>query len=97
MNIEERKGFEKDVEAFLPEGAWWEDLIAILLEDEDFEKAFNREQRTVLLAVFKRIVAMLRWHREEDEEPHKMIATIDAKLRNHRHELDKSYSAKPEF
>jgi hypothetical protein len=101
-----QKEVEAKIAAFLPEDAYSKDeIIAFLVEDDEklFEKAFpNIEQRAAITALFSRTLDMLKFHTEDDESAHeeylgKKLANVDAKLRNHRHELDKTYSAKADF
>jgi hypothetical protein len=100
-----QKEVEAKIRAFLPEDAYSkQEIIAYLIEDDEklLEKAFpDPQQRIVLVALFDRVLDMLQYHTEE-EEPHEeqlgeKIRNVDAKLRNHRHDTTKQYSAKPEF
>ena len=99
------KNLKADVEAFLPEDAYSNDLITFLLdggENGSFAKLFTREQRVALIAIFQRIIQSEDFHQYTDEKPHgetlgKTVSNIEAKLRNHRHDTTKTYSAKPEF
>jgi ribosome biogenesis SPOUT family RNA methylase Rps3 len=64
-------------------------------------KIFNVEQLALITQLLKNVVAAIKWHNEEDSESHpeirENIKSTDAKLRNHRHDLNKTFSAKPEF
>ncbi len=64
-------------------------------------KIFNAEQLALITQLLKNVVAALEWHNKEDSESHpeirESIKSTDAKLRNHRHQLDKNFSAKAEF
>jgi len=99
------KNLKADVEAFLPEDAYSDDLITFLLdggENGSFAKQFTKEQRIALVAVFQRIVQSQDFHQYKDENPHnetlgQTISNTDAKLRNHRHDLNKTFSSKAEF
>ncbi len=99
------KTLKADVEAFLPEDAYSDDLIKFLLnggENGSFAKLFTKEQRIVLIAIFQRIVQSQDFHQYKDQNPHnetlgKAYSNLDAKLRNHRHNLNKTFSSKPEF
>lgn len=65
-----------------------------------FRKIFNEEQLTLITVIVDYVVAALKFH-DEFEESHMKIVNntknIDAKLRNHRHPLNETFSAKPEF
>ncbi len=64
-------------------------------------KIFNEEQLCFIKILINDVVSALKFHSEDDDSVHpdmrEQLKTSDAKLRNHRHELDKSFSAKPEF
>jgi hypothetical protein len=101
-----QKEVEAKIRAFLPEDAYSkEEIIAYLIEDDEklLEKAFPEpQQRIVIVALFNRVLDMLQYHTEEEEDPHEKeigvrLDNLDAKLRNHRHDTTKQYSAKPEF
>jgi hypothetical protein len=68
---------------------------------ETLRKIFNEEQLRFIQILVKSIVAALSFHRNEDDGVHPCIREelkkLDAKMRNHRHELGVAYSAKPEF
>ena len=99
------KNLKVDIAAFLPEDAYSDDLITFLLDGGEagsFAKLFTKEQRIALIAIIQRIVQSQDFHQYKDERPHeeslgKIISTNEAKLRNHRHDLNKTFSAKPEF
>jgi hypothetical protein len=82
---------------------WW-DAVSAFTNDLDgklLAKAFSPEQYRILCAMFKKLDAALEWHdSEENENAHplllKKVDNLDAKLRNHRHETGKTFSAKPE-
>lgn len=73
-------------------------------EDKEVKEAllkiFNEQQLRVLNILLKNVIGAYKFH-ETFEEAHMdirdTVKNVDAKLRNHRHELDKNYSAKPEF
>jgi hypothetical protein len=75
------------------------------LESEEIKKtgAFSDLQLQVLLEFCDMIDFSLNtWHNKDDlENSHKdlrdKVDNIDAKLRNHRHDVTKQYSTKPEF
>lgn len=87
----------------IPEDAWSDDLTKFLKTDPEFAKLFpDKEQREALIAIFAKVTFMVDFHTYEDTSPHgetlaKKMFETDAKLRNHRHQMDKSYSAKAEF
>jgi hypothetical protein len=87
----------------IPEDIWGDDLTKFLKESEEFAKLFpNKEQKEALIAIFANINFMVHFHAYEDTNPHestlaKRLFDSDAKLRNHRHQLDKNFSAKAEF
>jgi hypothetical protein len=64
-------------------------------------KVFNEEQLAVVTQILKNVVHALEFHGTEDDGTHpdlrEQIKKVDAKLRNHRHELNKNFSAKAEF
>jgi hypothetical protein len=64
---------------------------------ETLAKIFNPEQLRFIQILVKNVVAAIKFH-ESFEEAHidirELIKTSDAKLRNHRHNLDQTYSAK---
>ena len=59
----------------------------VLKYDPVYETLFPKEQREALASLFVKIEDII----EKETEK------VDARLRNHRHQLDKNYSAKPEF
>ncbi len=67
--------------------------------------SFTEEQRMILVSIVKRMLFVLEYHTVELERmglsPHKgvrdQIEKLEAKLRNHRHEMNQLYSSKPEF
>lgn len=63
-------------------------------------KIFNEEQLELVKIIVDNVVKAFKFH-EEFEESHRDIRekhnNIDAKLRNHRHPLNETFSAKPEF
>lgn len=65
------------------------------------EKLFTPEQLIFIHQLLKNVISALKFHDSKDSSPHEdltnQIENIDAKLRNHRHDLNKQYSAKPEF
>ena len=69
-----------------------------------FLKIFNEDQMELLKIIVNFTVEALKFH-DEYEESHEAfrkdvtadVTAIDAKLRNHRHQLDKNFSAKAEF
>jgi hypothetical protein len=73
------------------------------IESEEFKKtgAFNDEQLQVIGELLVMIDASISWHNSHDKNSHKemreKIDNIDAKLRNHRHDVTKLYSSKGEF
>jgi len=85
----------------------WSILSSIESEHPDdggavLEKLFGKEQAIVLKIIVKKIVDALEWHMREDDEPHvktlgKDIEKLEAKFRNHRHDANKTYTAKPEW
>ena len=89
----------------IPDDAWGDDFTKFLESDETIAKLFSKEQKQALVAIIGRVVKMINFHACEDKAPHedKFIQLndntekVDAKLRNHRHDLGKQYSAKPEF
>ena len=71
-------------------------------EGKAFDAAFNKEQKEMLRVLILPIVESVLQHIVEDEAPHfrsisKLHEDLSSKLRNHRHELGKTYSGKPEF
>jgi hypothetical protein len=63
---------------------------------------FTEEQLRFIKILVKNVIKAFEFHNTETlAEAHpdirESIDKIDAKLRNHRHELDKTFSAKPEF
>lgn len=83
----------------------WE--MSSLLSDPQGEdkatllKIFNPEQLAVIAQLATNVVSALEFHSQEDEEAHPIIRNkldkTEAKLRSHRHQMDKNYSAKAEF
>lgn len=69
-------------------------------DKKPFLKIFNEDQLELINIIVNFAVEALKFH-DEHEESHeasrKDVAAIDAKLRNHRHQLDKNFSAKAEF
>jgi hypothetical protein len=63
-------------------------------------KIFNEEQLELIGIIVNHVVAALEFH-DGFEESHtdlrKNVSNVDAKLRNHRHPLIETFSAKPEF
>jgi hypothetical protein len=83
--------------------AWW-DVISAFSNETDGKilgQAFTPEQYRIIKALFTKLGKALDWHSDENDEPHEKIQEkiriLDAKLRNHRHELDKNFSSKAEF
>jgi hypothetical protein len=68
---------------------------------ETLARIFTPEQLRFITILVKNVVSALKFHSEEDDSAHPSIRenlkTSDAKLRNHRHNLDQTYSSKPEF
>jgi hypothetical protein len=68
---------------------------------ETLAKIFNPEQLRFVKILLKNVVEALAFHNKEDDSTHpdmrEELKKMDAKLRNHRHELSTSYSAKAEF
>lgn len=66
-----------------------------------FLKIFNEDQLGLLKIIVNHCVTALEFHSKKDDEAHpdlrEKVENIDAKLRNHRHDTTKQYSAKPEF
>ena len=97
------KEYEAAINAFMPENAFLKDEIVDFLKiDVTFAKAFTKEQRITLIAIFERILDIHYYHTDDEETPHtdtiyKKIESAEAKLRNHRHDTTKSFSAKAEF
>jgi hypothetical protein len=64
-------------------------------------KIFNEEQLRLIKILLNDVLSALAFHRDEDDSAHPNIrdklSNVDAKLRNHRHNLDQTYSAKAEF
>jgi hypothetical protein len=87
----------------IPDDAWSEDFTEFLKKDADFAKIFpSKEQREALILIVERIVKMMDFHVNEDKNPHdetlgQSLSQTDAKLRNHRHDLNKTFSSKAEF
>ncbi len=66
----------------------------------DFLKIFNEEQLELIGIIVNQVVKAMKWHDEYDEahaDLRKEVNNVDAKLRNHRHDTTKQYSAKAEF
>jgi tRNA U38,U39,U40 pseudouridine synthase TruA len=86
----------------LPDDAVSDDLVKFLKADTDFAKIFSKEQREAIIAIIARIVSTHDFHAYTDEQPHsetiaKRVYDLEAKLRNHRHDMGKIFTAKPEF
>ncbi len=69
-------------------------------DKKTFLKIFNEDQMELISIIVNFMVKALEFH-DKYEESHeafrKEVTSIDAKLRNHRHDTTKQYSAKPEF
>lgn len=100
---------DKDVKEFL---AWlesgdcniWElsNYFADKHEQEMLAKIFSKEQLTLLKAIMKHSTwALDEWHNKNDEESHKDIREqmrkLEARFRNHRHEMTKNFCGKAEY
>jgi hypothetical protein len=86
----------------IPDDAWDEDFAVFLEKDEAFAKLFSKEQKQALIAIIDRVIKMINFHAYDDKAPHEdtlsdRINQTDSKLRNHRHDLGKQFTAKPEF
>jgi hypothetical protein len=101
MNQEEINQTRKEIRDFIPSDMYGDDLIEYLMDDNDdsgFDKLFTKEQRVALLALFKKVMYAQSFHEYKDKNPHdEQLSDLSAKLRNHRHDTTKQYSAKPEF
>ena len=68
---------------------------------ESLEKIFTEEQLAIITQLIKNVVAALKFHDDEQDDSHEdlrdKIDNVEAKLRNHRHDTTKTFSAKPEF
>lgn len=68
---------------------------------ETLHKIFTEEQLEFVRIIVNNVVKALAFHRDEDDGVHPFLKdkldNTDAKLRNHRHNLDQTYSAKAEF
>ncbi len=80
----------------------WE-LESLFKNELDYKiliKMFPEPMATMLKIIIKEVVAMLEFHDGKDSDGHpdirKEIADLEAKLKEHRHEL-KNYSAKAEY
>lgn len=97
------KEFEASINAFLPENAFQKDqIVDFLKSDASIAKLFTKEQRVALIAIVERILDIHYYHADDEEKPHQeqifvKIDNVEAKLRNHRHETGKTFSAKAEF
>lgn len=64
-------------------------------------KIFNAEQLRFIQILINNVVNAIEFHNQKDDSVHpdlrETVNKIDAKLRNHRHNLDQTYSAKAEF
>lgn len=84
---------------------WWDAIAAFSNEKTDgkiLRQAFTPEQYRIIKALLTKLGEALDWHMDKQEDPHSetlgdKISRLDAKLRNHRHETGKTFSAKPEF
>lgn len=101
MNQEEINQTRIKIKDFIPDDMYGNDLIEYLMnekEDSGFDKLFTREQRIALLALFRKVMYAQEFHEFKDKNPHdEQLSDLAAKLRNHRHDTSKQYSAKPEF
>ncbi len=68
---------------------------------EALRKAFPEPMATIVKTIVQEVVEAMNWHNSEKSGAHEDIVELinktDAKLRNHRHSLNESFSAKPEF
>ena len=91
-----------------PTDVYWPSSMKEYLESSEFQKEwgaiFTKPQWDVITEILKMVDMMIEFHSKEDDQPHSQFDTfiekteaIDAKLRNHRHDLNKQYSSKPEF
>lgn len=83
----------------------WEFAEFIKTENEEDKKTllkiFNEEQLKFLKIFAENVVNALEFHTNEDDSTHpdirEKLTNVDGKLRNHRHNLDQTYSANAEF
>jgi len=83
---------------------WGMENVVVGPTDDDkatLLKIFSAEQLKFIQRLIENTVAALEFHNKEDEEAHPVIRDKvdknDARMRNHRHELGSTYSAKAEF
>ncbi len=65
------------------------------------DKIFTEPQLRIIVQLVRNVVSALKFHSEDDDSAHpdirEKLGNVDAKLRNHRHNLDQTYSSKAEF
>jgi len=69
---------------------------------QTLRKIFTEEQQEFIRILVSNVIKMMTFHNTESlaeahKDIHEEIEKINAKLRNHRHDLNKTYSAKAEF
>ena len=95
------KAFSEDKHGDLSHLWGMNDLFQSEQDQKMFQKIFNPEQFEIIKLIVDRVVKAIEWHNKDDPEAHltlnNSIRNLDAKLRNHRHELNKPFSSKAEF
>jgi hypothetical protein len=78
-----------------------EEIFQDATHQKTLATVFSEEQLAIIKGLISLTVKAIEWHDKDDIESHedirKELKNIDAKLRNHRHPLEKTASAKPEF
>jgi hypothetical protein len=104
MSEEDLETLESEIEFIEREDISFFDVFSAITNDTDgkiLAKAFTSEQYSIIKAIVKAISDAYEFHDGKESESHpdlrEAISKVEAKLRNHRHETGKSFSAKAEF
>lgn len=79
------------------------DFIQWLRNNDELKKIFtNKQQLAAIILIVERVQGDIDDHTYEDDSPHdstiaKEVAKLEEKFKVHRHNLDKKFSAQPEF
>ncbi len=105
MSEKEEEKLESELKYIERKDISFYDVLSAITNNTDGKllgQTFTSEQWRIIRALAKAVNDFIEFHTSgDDDEPHKNIKAeiekVDARLRNHRHETGKVFSAKAEF